>query len=107
MTRTHTMKLNRDDEQETEVTVEYTISPYIPATGPSYSSGGEPAEGGEVEIVGVTVTNPLDRVTVAIKWTDAEDDRWSTYICENHEMFNGDEEYDESDCRYDQMKDEG
>lgn len=34
-----------------DVEVEYTRTPDIPATGPTYFSGGEPACGGEVEIV--------------------------------------------------------
>lgn len=36
---------------EVEVEFTFTVSPIIPATGPSHSSGGEPASGGEVEIV--------------------------------------------------------
>jgi hypothetical protein len=36
-----------------EVEVEFTVSPIIPARGPSYASGGQPAEGGEVEITAI------------------------------------------------------
>lgn len=35
---------------EDPIEVEGAISPYVPASGPSWSSPGEPAEGGEVEI---------------------------------------------------------
>ena len=34
---------------ELEAAIEYTIAPYVPARGPSYASGGQPAEGGHVE----------------------------------------------------------
>ena len=36
-----------------DVEVEFTETPYIPARGPSYASGGEPACGSEREIVAV------------------------------------------------------
>lgn len=41
------------DGQEIELAVVYDVSPYIPATGPTYSCGGQPAEGGEVELISV------------------------------------------------------
>ena len=36
---------------EIEVALEYTVHPYVPAKGPSYASGGQPAEGGCVDEV--------------------------------------------------------
>ena len=36
---------------ELEAMIEFTITPYVPAKGPSYASGGQPAEGGHVEDV--------------------------------------------------------
>ena len=38
---------------EIEAALEYTIAPYVPAQGPSYDSGGQPAEGGGVEDIWV------------------------------------------------------
>lgn len=81
MPRTHETTFERDDE--TEVTVEYTISPVIPAT------WYEPAEGGEVEIVRVT-----DADGVEIKWTDDEDEKWCSWIAENHDFSDDYEDYD-------------
>lgn len=72
MTRTHLTTFERDDE--TEVTVQYTITPIIPQT------YWQPAEGGEVEIVKVT-----DENNVAIQTTDEEDEKWCLWISENHE----------------------
>lgn len=40
--------LARDDD-EIELEIEYLVAPFYPATGPSWSSPGEPAEGGEIE----------------------------------------------------------
>ena len=76
MPRTHETTFERDDE--TEVTVEYTITGIVPAT------YWQPSEGGEVEIVKVT-----DADGNPVQHTDAEDEKWSTWIAENHD-FNED-----------------
>ncbi len=45
------MYLNIENEQiEITALIEYTITPGCPAQGPSYASGGEPAEPAEIEI---------------------------------------------------------
>lgn len=49
---TTTYTLTRDDD-EIELEVDYCVSPYYPATGPSWSSPGEPAEGGEIEDIAI------------------------------------------------------
>ncbi len=46
---THALTVSIADT-EVEVDFEFTCSPYIPEQGPTYSSGGQPAEGGEVEV---------------------------------------------------------
>jgi len=46
-----TEHMQRDDG--TDVVVEFTQSQYHPATGPSWDSPCEPAEGGEIEILAV------------------------------------------------------
>lgn len=65
------------DGEEFELEVEADVSPFIPATGPSYYSGGEPAEGGEVEIERIT-HNGVD-----IQLTDEELGAVAVYIAEN------------------------
>lgn len=45
--------IERDDE-EIELRVIYDVSPLIPERGPTYDCGGQPAEGGEVELISVT-----------------------------------------------------
>ena len=45
-----TALIERDDD-ELEVAVTYTVTPYRAATGPTYDCGGQPEEGGEIEIV--------------------------------------------------------
>lgn len=47
-----TVYLERDGE-DFELEVEADLSPFIPATGPTYSCGGQPAEGGEIEVTSV------------------------------------------------------
>ena len=84
MSRSHFFNAVRDDG-ETEIEVEYTATPIIPATGPTYACGGQPAEGGEVEIVKAWwVPDPTGAATsVAIELTDAEIERIEIEIAEN------------------------
>lgn len=83
MARTHFMDLERDDE--TEVTVEYKISAFDPGVCSGPAEDCYPPEGGEVEIIKVfSDAGP-------VKSTDAEDEKWSAYIAENH---NHDDSYD-------------
>jgi hypothetical protein len=60
---------------------EFTCSPLYPATGPSFSSGGEPGGGGEIEIVGVTLMIEMHDKT--IKRVEAPD--WLLNILANDE----------------------
>src|SRR5580704_2960752 len=48
-----------DDELEVMAEIDFTITPGSPATGPSYSSGGEPAEPAEIEIDRVWLCFPI------------------------------------------------
>jgi predicted dehydrogenase len=77
MASTFTITLHRDDE--TEVTVEYSISGGCSAHMGSLTYAGHPEESPEVEIVDVFTESG------SLKWTDAEDERWCQYILENHE----------------------
>lgn len=73
-----TYTLTRDDA-DIELDVEYSISPYYPARGPSWSCAGEPAEGGEVE--DMTVTHDGQPFAV----TADEADQIEAHIYEIHE----------------------
>jgi hypothetical protein len=76
--RTHYMTFERDDE--TEVTVEYTISAYDPGVSSGPAESCYPPEGGEVEIIKV-FSDSGD-----VKWTDEEDADWSQRIFEHHDF---------------------
>ncbi|MCC6480305.1 MAG: hypothetical protein IT552_14000 [Sphingomonadaceae bacterium] len=84
MIRTHFMELERDDG--TDVTVEYSISAYDPGVCSGPAEACYPPEGGEVEII--KVFNDAGPV----KSTDAEDEKWSAHIAENHD--HDDDSYD-------------
>jgi len=87
MTRTYYMTFERDDE--TEVTVEYSISDYDYGVSSGPDELCYPPEGGEVEIVKVFSDTDPD-----IKITDAEDTKWSQKICEKH-VFDDYDDYDD------------
>lgn len=53
MTHTTSFTLTRGEE-EIELDVEYTVSQFYGATGPSWNDPGSPAEGGEIEELTVT-----------------------------------------------------
>lgn len=54
-----TLTLGEEDEIEIAVEVEFTISRGRPARGPSYASGGEPAEPAEIEFISVWTRMPI------------------------------------------------
>ena len=72
------------DGSEIEIEIEYTASPYIPAT--LYGDNSFPAEGGEIEILRVWTEAEGWEGT----WTDLEDQKWNDYLVEHHE----DEDHD-------------
>jgi hypothetical protein len=98
MSRTHTMSFERDDE--TEVTVEYTISDYDPGVSSGPPEICYPPEGGEVEIIRVN-----DEAGNDIKWTDDEDQKWVDYIQENHDFDDGFDPDWERDVRLEDERD--
>lgn len=72
-----TVYLERAGE-DFELEVEADLSPYIPASGPSWNSPGEPAEGGEIEVTSVKYKGEeLGGLT------DAEDAFILNYLYEN------------------------
>jgi hypothetical protein len=71
----------------TDVPVEFTFtcSPVIPEQGPSYSSGGQPAEGGEVEILSALV---LIKHGTPVKTEKYEAPDWLHYIlCDDEDVI--------------------
>ncbi len=87
MTRTHFIDWTRDDEAETDVTVEYTFSSGRPAFTPRGEYAPiDPPEGAEVEIVGATTfADPTTGLRQPVTLTDAEAEKVRDYIIENHE----------------------
>ena len=88
MTRTHFIDWTRDDEAETDITVEYTISGGCAAHYGSLNYPGHPAEAPEVEIGDAWIFSPTpikraDRI--AVNLTDAEELKLRDWIIENHE----------------------
>lgn len=60
---------------EIAVAIHYTIIPYIPETGPTYSCGGQPAEGGYAEIEQV-----LDEDGTEIELTSKQLEYWQEQL---------------------------
>lgn len=77
--REHDFYREEEDGAETKVTVEFTMTPPIPAT------WDDPAEGGEVEIIKAHT----DAEGWAAKWSDAEDEKWCLWLMENFEYDDG------------------
>jgi hypothetical protein len=87
MTQTYFKDFERNDG--TEVTVEYTITPYDPGVSSGPAEICYPPEGGEVEIVKVITDHGN------VDWTPEEDDEWSASIFETHDFDDGyDDDYD-------------
>ncbi len=96
---TFTQELNRLDEDETPVMVEYTYLPGAPEQGPSYASGGQPADPPEIDIV-----NMFDKATGAkIVVTEAEFEKFHEWLLENH-IDDGADPDDLRDDREDRIK---
>ncbi len=90
--------IERGDE-EIEIRVIYDVSPIIPAQGPTYDCGGQPEEGGEVEIISVTHDGkPFDL-------TEDEEDALVTECINRSGEDMADEAAAEADYRYEQYRD--
>ena len=75
-TLSETVPIMRGDE-ELLLDVEFNCSPFIPATGPTYSCGGQPAEGGEIEVEKILLNGR------EIELSDKESDFVLNYLYEN------------------------
>lgn len=86
-----------------ELDIRYTYHAYVPERGPSYASGGEPAEPAFVEIDRVE----CDQVNGPFEMTDAEEAEcldWLLGEAEEELMARQD---DAADYRYEQMRERG
>ncbi len=81
MSRTHFAEFERFDEEQTPVTVEFSVSGGSPGSAPSLSHPGEPGEGSEVVIIAAWVEGP-DGKTVDVKLTAAEDEAFTDRLIE-------------------------
>lgn len=69
-------------EEDIDIDVDYSLSKFYPATGPSWSSPGEPAEGGDVEDMAAyfdgqpfeLTADEADQVEAHILMTHEDDD---------------------------------
>lgn len=83
-----------------ELEIHYTYHPYVPARGPSYASGGEPAEDAFVEIDRVE----CDQVNGPFELTDAEEkDALDWLLCEAQEELIARAD-DAADYRFEQLR---
>lgn len=90
-------------DEELAFDVKFSFLPGQPASGPSYSSGGEPAEGPEIEILSVTCIHEDNTTDVLPKWDEHDADRWTLFILENWQP--ADTEADHADYLRDLAKD--
>ena len=80
MSRIFTHDSNRDDEDQSPVTVEYTFVAGCPAHMGSMSYAGHPAEGPEIEIRKAWHTETKEAVVL----TEAEENSIVEYLASNH-----------------------
>lgn len=71
------------DGIEVEIDCTYTFTSGVPEQGPSYASGGQPAEGPEIEILDMFVKG--DRVPDWFYKAVINGEKALDYIAENHE----------------------
>jgi hypothetical protein len=81
----HTMAFIRDDG-ETEIEVEYSVTPGCGEMPPAYAHGGLPAEDPEVEIQRVRCL-AAKGYHASVELTDAEERRIATEIAENPDWW--------------------
>ena len=91
--------------EDLDLQVDYNLTEGRPEQGPTYSSGGEPAEGPEVEFGNVKVLTNDNAVyfNPSAWFINLATDTIINYILENHEES---EEEDRADYEYDKAKDE-
>lgn len=89
-----------EGEAEVELQVTYSVTRCIPAQGPTYASGGQPAEGGEVELISVTLDGQEETLTGA-------EEAAILQACEDRAVDDlSDWEADRADYEYDRRRDE-
>lgn len=95
MTRKYYANFNRDDEAETAITVQYTITGGCAAHYGDMNYPGHPAEAPEVEITEAYLKPPagefITKDTPRLTLTEAEEQKFRDWIIENHEEDEPDE----------------
>lgn len=86
MTRTYFQTFTRLDEDETDITVEYS------ASGGHPGSWDEPPEGPEIEIVSAWIDDGTEQC-IDVTLTDAEVQKFTEWLQENHEDDEPDYDY--------------
>jgi hypothetical protein len=71
----------RDDDDETEIEVEFEITPYVPQRTYGPAELCYPAEGGDVEII--TARLKTNGCVIEVNLTEAEHDRITNWLLEN------------------------
>ena len=94
MARTYFQDWTLDDERE--VTVEFTVIPGRPETGPTYACGGTPAEPPEIEIVAIVHNGAAIGVAGGLGINTDEEEKIILWLTEN---FEDDDEPDPDDWR--------
>lgn len=98
--RSFTDATGMEGEVEIALQVTYSVTPFIPEKGPTYSCGGQPAEGGEVEVISVTLDGHEETLA------DAEEELIQQ-ACEERAADDwAEEEWARADYEYERRRDE-
>ena len=97
--RTFTQQLTHPNNDEILMCVEYTYLPGAPEEGPSYASGGQPADPPEIDIVNIFIKATGDKIGV----TEAEFEKFYELLLENH-VDEGPDPDDARDARMDRAE---
>lgn len=65
---------------EIEITLDGETVPYVPATGPTYASGGQPAEGGYVEGLAITDASLIQRLPEKDRTSPSQHYRMTSFL---------------------------
>jgi hypothetical protein len=81
-----TLRAGMGEDHELDAIIVFTFSPGAPERGPSYASGGEPAEAPEIEIKKITLCIDPPNMNKSEAWIDAPD--WlGRLLSDDDELF--------------------
>lgn len=92
-------------DSEIEVEVDFTLSPRVPEQGPTYASGGQPAEGGEIAIVEANIWI-ADKIHPCPDWLSAIIANDDGLIQKLAASVSVEDEGPDADAAYDRRRDE-